>query len=73
MLYNLAFIFGAIVGIGLSGILSFTAVLACVATSFAAMSFVFAVINDGKQDGETSPSQHPSIWRVSARKPVTAG
>ena len=72
MLYNLAFIFGAIVGIGLSGLLSFTAVLACVATSFAAMSVVFAVINDGKQDGETSPSQHPSIWRVSARKPVTA-
>ena len=72
MLYNLAFIFGAIVGIGLSGLLSFTAVLACVATSFAAMSVVFAVINDGKQDGETSPSQHPSIWRVSVRKPVTA-
>ena len=73
MLYNLAFIFGAIVGIGLSGILSFTSVLACVATGFAAMSVVFAVIDDGKQDGETSPSQHPSIWRVSARKPVTAG
>lgn len=73
LLYNLAFIFGAIVGIGLSGLLSYTTVLACVATSFAAISVLFAVINDGKQDLEISPNQHPSIWRVSARKPVTAG
>jgi hypothetical protein len=73
MLYNLAFIFGAIAGIGLSGILSFTTVLACVATGFAAMSVVFAIIDDGKANGETSPSQHPSIWRVSARKTAIAG
>ena len=73
MLYNLAFIIGAIVGIGLSGLLTFAAVLACVSVSFAAMSIVFAIINDGKQDGETSQSQHPSIWREFARKPVAAG
>lgn len=73
MLYNLAFIIGAIVGIGLSGLLTFAAVLACVSVSFAAMSIVFAIINDGKHDGETSPSQHPSIWREFARKPVAAG
>ena len=72
MLYNLAFIFGAIVGIGLSGLLSFSAVLAFASMSFAAMSIVFALINDGKSDGEDSPHSHPSIWRDSAKKPVTA-
>lgn len=72
MLYNLAFIFGAIVGIGLSGLLSFSAVLAFASMSFAAMSIVFALINDGKSDGEDSPHSHPSIWREFAKKPVTA-
>jgi predicted MFS family arabinose efflux permease len=72
MLYNLAFIFGAIVGIGLSGLLSFSAVLAFASISFAAMSIVFALINDGKSDGEDSPHSHPSIWREFAKKPVTA-
>ena len=72
MLYNLAFIIGAIVGIGLSGQFSFAIVLGCVSVSFAAMSIVFALINDGKSEGDTSPVQHPSIWRDSAKKPVTA-
>ena len=72
MLYNLAFIIGAIVGIGLSGQFSFAIVLGCVSASFAAMSIVFALINDGKSEGDTSPVQHPSIWRDSAKKPVTA-
>ena len=72
MLYNLAFIVGAIVGIGLSGQFSFAIVLGCVSTIFAAMSIVFALINDGKSDSDTSPSQHPSIWREFAKKPVAA-
>ena len=72
MLYNLAFIVGAIVGIGLSGQFSFAIVLGCVSVSFAAMSIVFALINDGKSDGEDSPHSHPSIWREFAKKPVTA-
>jgi MFS family permease len=72
MLYNLAFIIGAIVGIGLSGLLSFSAVLAFASIGFAAMSIVFAVINDGKSDDDTSSSLHPSIWREFAKKPATA-
>jgi hypothetical protein len=72
MLYNLAFIIGAIVGIGLSGQFSFAIVLGCVSVSFAAMSIVFALINDGKSEGDTSPVQHPSIWREFAKKPVAA-
>jgi hypothetical protein len=72
MLYNLAFIIGAIAGIGLSGLFGFATVLACVSTGFAAMSIVFAAINDGKSDGEDSPHSHPSIWREFAKKPVTA-
>ena len=72
MLYNLAFIIGAIVGIGLSGLLNFSAVLAFASIGFGAMSIVFAVINDGKSDDDTSSSLHPSIWREFARKPVTA-
>ena len=72
MLYNLAFIFGAIVGISLSGLLSFSAVLAFASIGFAAMSIVFAAISDGKSDGEDSPHSHPSIWREFAKKPVTA-
>jgi predicted MFS family arabinose efflux permease len=72
MLYNLAFIIGAIVGIGLSGLFGFATVLACVSTGFTAMSIVFAVINDGKSDDDVSSSLHPSIWRESAKKPVTA-
>jgi predicted MFS family arabinose efflux permease len=72
MLYNLAFIIGAIVGISLSGQFSFAIVLGCVSASFAAMSIVFALINDGKSDGEDSPHSHPSIWREFAKKPVTA-
>jgi uncharacterized membrane protein len=72
MLYNLAFIVGAIVGIGLSGQFSFAIVLGCVSTIFAAMSIVFALINDGKSDSDSSPGQHPSIWREFAKKPVAA-
>ena len=72
MLYNLAFIIGAIAGIGLSGLFGFATVLACVSTSFAAMSIVFAVINDGKSDDDVSPTLHPSIWREFAKKPATA-
>jgi predicted MFS family arabinose efflux permease len=72
MLYNLAFIIGAIAGIGLSGLFGFATVLACVSTGFAAMSIVFAVINDGKLDDNTSSSLHPSIWREFAKKPATA-
>jgi predicted MFS family arabinose efflux permease len=72
MLYNLAFIIGAIAGIGLSGMFGFATVLACVSTGFAAMSIVFAVINDGKSDDDTSSSLHPSIWREFAKNPVTA-
>ena len=72
MLYNLAFIIGAIAGIGLSGMFGFATVLACVSTGFAAMSIVFAVINDGKSDDDTSSSLHPSIWREFAKKPVAA-
>jgi MFS family permease len=72
MLYNLAFIIGAITGIGLSGLFGFATVLACVSTGFAAMSIVFAVINDGKSDDDTSSSLHPSIWREFAKKPATA-
>ncbi len=72
MLYNLAFIIGAIVGIGLSGLLSFSTVLAFASISFAAMSIVFALINDGKSDDDTSSSLHPSIWREFAKKPATA-
>jgi len=73
MMYNLAFIIGAIVGIGLRGMLSYSAVLACTSACFAAMSIMFTAINDGKLEGETSPSHHPSIWREFARKPVIAG
>lgn len=72
MLYNLAFIIGAIVGIGLSGLLSFSAVLAFASIGFAAMAIVFSLINDGKSEGEDSPNSHPSIWREFAKKPVTA-
>ena len=72
MLYNLAFIIGAIAGIGLSGLFGFATVLACVSTGFAAMSIVFAAINDGKLDDNTSSSLHPSIWREFAKKPATA-
>ena len=72
MLYNLAFIIGAIAGIGLSGLFGFATVLACVSTGFAAMSIVFAVINDGKSDDDVSPTLHPSIWREFAKKPATA-
>jgi MFS family permease len=72
MLYNLAFIVGAIVGIGLSGQFSFAIVLGCVSASFAAMSIVFALINDGKSDSDSSPGQHPSIWREFAKNPVAA-
>jgi predicted MFS family arabinose efflux permease len=72
MLYNLAFIIGAIAGIGLSGLFGFATVLACVSTGFTAMSIVFAVINDGKSDDDVSPTLHPSIWREFAKKPATA-
>ena len=72
MLYNLAFIIGAIAGIGLSGLFGFATVLACVSTGFATMSLVFAVINDGKSDDDMSSSLHPSIWREFAKKSVTA-
>jgi len=72
MLYNLAFIIGAIAGIGLSGLFGFATVLACVSTGFAAMSIVFAVINDGKLDDDASSTLHPSIWREFAKKPATA-
>jgi hypothetical protein len=50
----------------------FATVLACVSTGFAAMSIVFAVINDGKSDDDKSSSLHPSIWREFAKNPVTA-
>lgn len=72
MLYNLAFIVGAIAGIGLSGMLAFTVVIACASTGFAAMSITFAVINDGKSEDETSSNLHPSIWRGFAKKSATA-
>lgn len=72
MLYNLAFITGAIAGIGLSGQFGFATVVAGVSTGFAAMSIVFAVINDGKLDDNPSSSLHPSIWREFAKKPATA-
>jgi len=72
MLYNLAFIIGAIAGIGLSGLFGFATVLACVSTGFAAMSICFAVINDGKSDDDVSSTLHPSIWREFAKKPATA-
>ena len=72
MLYNLAFIIGAIAGIGLSGLFGFATVLACVSTGFAAMSIVFAFINDGKLDDDASSTLHPSIWREFAKKPATA-
>jgi len=72
MLYNLAFITGAIAGIGLSGLLGFATVLAGVSTGFAAMSIVFALINDGKSDDAASSTLHPSIWREFAKKPATA-
>ena len=72
MLYNLAFIIGAIAGIGLSGLFGFATVLACVSTGFAAMSIVFTLINDGKSNDDMSSSLHPSIWREFAKKPATA-
>lgn len=72
MLYNLAFIIGAIAGIGLSGLFAFTTVLASVSAGFAAMSVVFTIISDGKSEDEGSSSLHPSIWREFAKKPATA-
>jgi hypothetical protein len=64
MLYNLAFIAGGILGIALSGSLSYSAVLGCAVAGFAAMSLVFAVINDGKSELESANKIHPSAWPI---------
>jgi hypothetical protein len=72
MLYNLAFIAGGVIGIALSGSLSYSAVLACAVAGFAAMSIVFAVINDGKIEQESASKVHPSVWPVVNQVPVIA-
>lgn len=72
MLYNLAFIAGGVIGIALSGSLSYSTVLACAVAGFAAMSIVFAVINDGKIEQESASKVHPSIWPVVNQVPVIA-
>jgi MFS family permease len=64
MLYNLAFIAGGILGIALSGSLSYSAVLGCAVAGFAAVSLVFAVINDGKSELESANKIHPSAWPI---------
>ena len=72
MLYNLAFIAGGVMGIALSGSLSYSAVLACAVAGFAAMSIVFAVINDGKIEQESASKVHPSVWPMVNQVPVIA-
>jgi len=47
-------------------------VLACAVAGFAAMSIVFAVINDGKIEQESASKVHPSVWPVVNQVPVIA-
>jgi hypothetical protein len=72
MLYNLSFIGGCAVGISLTGITQYSAVLVLAATGFAVMTCVFAYMNDGKVETIPTSESHPSTWRVLANTPVTA-
>lgn len=72
MLYNIAFIVGAILGIGLNSQFSHSVVFATASIGFAVMACVFAAINDGKTDVEKIEEFHPSIWRKSGKNSAIA-
>jgi hypothetical protein len=72
MLYNLSFIGGCAVGISLTGITQYSAVLLLAAIGFGAMTCVFAYMNDGKTEAIPTSESHPSTWRLLANTPVTA-
>ena len=72
MLYNIAFIVGALLGIGLIGQFSYSVVFATASIGFAVMACVFAAINDGKTDAEKAEDSHPSIWRNSGKNSAIA-
>lgn len=68
MLYNIAFIVGALLGIGLISQFSYSVVFAIASISFAGMACVFTAMNDGKTDAENVEVRHPSIWRNSGKR-----
>ena len=72
MLYNLSFISGCAVGISLTGITQYSAVLVLASVGFGVMTCVFAYMNDGKSEPIPTSDSHPSTWQVLANTPATA-
>lgn len=71
MLYNLSFIGGCALGISLTGISRYSAVLGVAAVGFGSLTFVFAFLNDGKVDRPERSQVHPSIWPAPVNKSAT--